>query len=51
MVEADGLLLEIRRPVEDHGQRRVGRLIDDGVEEEPLAVGSDGVVRLALRLR
>ncbi len=41
------LLLETRRPVEDHGQRRARRLIDDGVDEEALAIG--GVGRLEHR--
>ena len=45
------LLLEIRRPVEDHGQRRARRLIDDGVEEEPLAIGGDRVVSRERRVR
>src|SRR5712692_5057813 len=44
------LLLEIRRPVEDHGQRRVGRLLDDGVDEEALAIGGDGVVSRVRRV-
>ena len=47
----DALLLEIRRPVEDHGQRRARRLIDDGVDEEALAIGGDGVVSRVRRVR
>ena len=33
-----------RGPVEDDRQRRARRLIDDGVDEEPLTVGGDSIV-------
>jgi hypothetical protein len=33
-----------RGPVEDDRQRRARRLIDDGADEEPLAVGADSII-------
>ena len=39
------LLFELSRPIRDHRQRRTHWLIDDGIDEEPLAIHRDRIIR------
>jgi len=47
--EHESFLLQLRRPVDDEGER-AGVFIGDGIEEEPLAIEAGVVIYHALAI-